>query len=297
MSQQQQGAGALPNLAPDSPDESLAGQRADFARQQAAVPDDVTVRERTLGARPALELRVAGTASAGTLLFLHGGGYVLGSPRTHAALTATLARRTGTTAVSLDYRLAPEHPFPAPVEDALAAYRAVLDSGVKAEDLVLAGDSAGGGLVLATLLSVREAGLPQPAAAAVFSPWVDLTLSGASMRGKEGIDPIFTKDSLRVFADRYLGDGDRSVGLASPVFADLHGLPPLLVQVGSHEVLLDDAVRLAARAGADDVNVTLEIWAELSHVFQDRFETLKEADRALDRAARFLTDHLGANGR
>ncbi|GIH19269.1 alpha/beta hydrolase [Rugosimonospora africana] len=296
MSRQQRDAlDAMLRGAPYNPGETVDEQRAGFAaRQTLPVPADVAVVDRTLGDRPALEIRVTGAASTGTLLFLHGGGYVLGSPRTHAGLTAELARRTGTTAVSLDYRLAPEHPFPAAVEDALAAYRALLDSGVRAENLVLAGDSAGGGLVIATLLSAREAGLPQPAGAAVFSPWVDLTLSGTSMRTKQGADPIFTVDRLSAYADQYLGDRDRSASPASPLFADLGGLPPLLVQVGSHELLLDDAVRLAACAGAGDVNVTLEVWAGVPHVFQTHFATLEEAVAALDRAGQFLSDHLGA---
>ncbi|GHD92979.1 alpha/beta hydrolase [Streptomyces naganishii JCM 4654] len=253
----------------------------------------MVTRQTLLGGRPTLELEPAKARDRGRLLYLHGGGYVIGSPRTHAGLVGELARRAGLRAVSVDYRLAPEHPFPAAVDDGLAAYRELLAAGTAPQDLVMAGDSAGGGLVIATLLAAREAGLPQPAAVVVFSPWADLTLAGATIRSKEGADPIFTEADLRAYADLYVGAGDRAHPLVSPVFADLAGLPPLLVQAGANELLLDDAVRLAARAGADDVEVTLEVGSGLPHVFQHHYGLLGEADAALDRAARFLTAHLG----
>ncbi|MGC0377064.1 alpha/beta hydrolase [Streptomyces sp. SAI-229] len=270
-------------------------QRDDFdAALTRPAPEDVVTRETVLGGRPALELEPAEASGRGRLLYLHGGGYVVGSPDTHAGLVGELARRAGLRALSVDYRLAPEHPFPAAVDDGLAAYRALLAAGTDPRDLVMAGDSAGGGLTLATLLAAREAGLPQPAAVAVFSPWTDLTLSGESIRSKEDADPLFTEAGIRAYADLYVGTGDRTHPLASPLFADLTGLPPLLVQVGANEVLLDDAVRLAGRAGAADVEVTLEIGPGLPHVFQHHYGHLDEADAALDRAAHFLTTHLGA---
>ncbi|MFE1350666.1 alpha/beta hydrolase, partial [Kitasatospora phosalacinea] len=246
------------------------------------------------GGPPALHLEPAGAADRGLLLYLHGGGYLVGSPDTHEGLIGELARRAGLRAVSPDYRLAPEHPFPAALDDGLAAYRELLESGTDPRRLVLAGDSAGGGLVLATLLAARAAGLPLPAAAALFSPWVDLTLAGASYRSRKEADPLFTEADIRAYADHYLGAGDRANPLASPLFADLAGLPPLLVQVGTNELLLDDALRLAARAAEQDVTVTLEVESGLPHVFQHQFGRLDEADAALDRAARFLTAHLDA---
>ncbi|MEU7468499.1 alpha/beta hydrolase [Streptomyces sp. NPDC044984] len=271
-------------------------QRDDFdAALTRPAPEDVVTRRTVLGGRPALELEPAEASGRGRLLYLHGGGYVVGSPDTHAGLVGELARRAGLRALSVDYRLAPEHPFPAAVDDGLAAYRALLAAGTDPRDLVMAGDSAGGGLTLATLLAAREAGLPQPAAVAVFSPWTDLTLSGESIRSKEDADPLFTEADIRAYADLYVGTGDRTHPLASPLFADLTGLPPLLVQVGANEVLLDDAVRLAGRAGVADVEVTLEIGPGLPHVFQHHYGHLDEADAALDRAARFLTTHLGAD--
>ncbi|GAA4600373.1 alpha/beta hydrolase [Streptomyces violaceoruber] len=276
---------------PPTPEEQREGFAAALTRP---APDGVVSRRTVLGGRPALELDPDTASGPGRLLYLHGGGYLAGSPDTHAGLAGELARRAGLRAVSVDYRLAPEHPFPAAVDDGLAAYRELLSTGTDPQDLVLAGDSAGGGLGIATLLAAREAGLPQPAAVALFSPWVDLTLTGGSIRSKEGADPIFTEADVRAYADLYVGAGDRAAPLASPVFADLAGLPPLLVQAGANEGLIDDAVRLAGRAGADDVEVTLEVGPGLPHVYQLHYGRLEEADAALDRAARFLTAHLGA---
>ncbi|SHL28125.1 alpha/beta hydrolase [Actinacidiphila paucisporea] len=270
-------------------------QRSGFAAAVARpAPEGVATRRTVLGGRPTLELEPAEAHGRGRLLYLHGGGYVIGSPDTHAGLVGELARRAGLRTMSVDYRLAPEHPFPAAVDDGLAAYRELLAAGTDPRDLVVAGDSAGGGLSIATLLAAREAGLPQPAAVVLFSPWVDLTLAGDSIRSKDGADPIFTEADVRAYADLYVGAGDRAHPLASPLFADLTGLPPLLVQVGANEVLLDDAVRLAGRAAADDVDVTLDVSPGLPHVFQHHYGRLDEADAALDRAARFLTTHLTA---
>ena len=255
-------------------------------------PADVAAADVTLGGVGAIELTVAGLAADPTVLYFHGGGYVAGSARTGTHLAAELARRTGGRALSVDYRLAPEHPYPAAVEDGLAAYAGLLESGVSPARVLVAGDSAGGGLAVATLLAARDRGLPQPAAVAAFSPWADISRSGASMRTKDGTDPLFSYDAMGWYAGRYMPNGDRSAPLASPVFATLAGLPPLLIQVGSHEVLLDDAVRLAANAGRDDVDVTLQVAPEGPHVFQIYFGALDEADEAIDEVARFFTRHL-----
>jgi len=260
-------------------------------------PADVSAAEVSLGGVRAIELRVEGQATGDPVrsvdvLYFHGGGYVAGSARTGTHLAAELARRAGGRALSVDYRLAPEHPYPAAVEDGVAAYAGLLESGARPGRVVVAGDSAGGGLAVAILLAARERGLPQPAAVAAFSPWADLTLAGASMRRKDGADPLFSRAAMGWYADRYIPNGDRSAPLASPVFASLAGLPPLLVQVGSHEVLLDDAVRLAAAAGRDDVDVTLRVAPEGTHVFQLYFGALDEADEALDEVARFFAWHL-----
>jgi len=265
---------------------TVAQERASFEAFGAMRPlnPGVVADEVTLGGRPALRLRAG---DGPRLLYLHGGGYVVGSARTGAGLAAELAVRLGGTAYSLDYRLAPEHPHPAAVEDALAAYRELSADG----EVAVAGDSAGGGLAILLLLAVRAAGLRQPSAAAVFSPWTDLTLSGESMRTRDGIDPLFTVDVMRWYAEKYAPADPKA---ASPIFADLADLAPLLVQAGNDEVLLDDAVRLAARAAADGAEVRLEVGAGLPHVFQNNYGRLEDADRALDRAAAFLGYEVGA---
>jgi acetyl esterase/lipase len=267
-------------------------QRADFDEMFASRPlgDDVSLRPRTLGGRPALDVLVDGAEGDGIILYLHGGGYSIGSARTGANLAAPLARSTGVPAVSLDYRLAPEDPFPAAVDDALAAYRELLESNQK---VVVAGDSAGGGLALALLIAARGAGLPQPAAAVLYSPWTDVSLSGGSMDSRGEFDPLFARAQMTESADWYVGGQDAQAELASPLFADLAGLPPLLIQVGSAEVLLDDSLRLAVRAAGSEVDVSLDVVAGAPHVFQYFTGFLPEADEALERAAAFVRRRLG----
>ncbi|HEY3560659.1 MAG TPA: alpha/beta hydrolase [Kribbella sp.] len=264
-------------------------QRAEFDEGFGNLPlgDDVTLAERTLGGVPALDVRVAGADGDGIILYLHGGGYVVGSARTGANLAAPLARLSGVPAVSLDYRLAPEHPFPAAVHDALAAYRELAG-----QKVVIAGDSAGGGLALAVLLAARAEGLPQPAGAVLFSPLTDEALTGPSIDAREDYDPLFTRAHMVEYAEHYLGGADAHNELASPVFADLTGLAPLLVQVGSAEVLLDDSLRLVARAAEQEVDVSLDVIAGAPHVFQYFAGQLDEADEALDHAARFIKARL-----
>ena len=258
------------------------------------LPADVVTTPGELGGVPVLTVEVTGaTEAAGegpvpVLLYFHGGAYVLGSADDSAGLASDVARRAGVRAISVDYRLAPEHPFPAAVDDAVAAYRALLDSGTPSSAIAFVGESAGGGLVAATLAALGDAGLPQPACAAVFSPWADLTVSGNSAVGKAKADPALSPEALRTRARDYLRDADPGTPLASPIFADLTGLAPLLIQVGSHEVLLDDAVRLAARAGEHDVAVRLQVWPGVPHVFQAFAALLDEAGAALDEAAAFL---------
>jgi acetyl esterase/lipase len=271
-------------------------QRAVFERMMTAqpLPEDVTITSGSLGGVSTLEITSAGTRPDAVLLWFHGGWYSMGSPLTGAALSSDVARRTGARVVSVDYRLAPEHPYPAALRDAGAAYRALLDGGVSPHDIGMVGDSAGGGLVVSTLGSLADEGLPQPAAAVLFSPWTDLTLSGESMTTKVGIDPAFVPEKVKVRVAEYVGDANPADPGISPVFADLRGLPPLLIQAGSYEILLDDSVRLAGRAAAADVSVTLEVTPGVPHVFQAFAAMLDEGDAALDNVARFLEAHLPA---
>jgi acetyl esterase/lipase len=273
---------------------TIAERRVNF--EAGASPQDtagLVAVETTLGGRPALEIADA-ARDAGTLLYFHGGGFVIGSHRTGAKLAAALVRRTGLRAYSLDYRLAPEDPFPAWVLDGLAAYRELLER-TGPERIVVAGDSAGGTLTVQTLMAARDAGLPMPAAAVAFSPAADPSASGSTMTTKHGIDPLFTRADIEWFRAQNLGDADPLAPLANPArTGELRGLPPTLIQVGSHEVLLDDSVMLAGRLGEFDVDVTLEIVAGVPHVFPSFTGVLDEADAALDRVATFVTARLGA---
>lgn len=269
--------------------------REGFAAMMGMFPvsGDVTQVPIELAGRPAILFEPKSEARPGTILYFHGGSFSLGSPQTAMALTAELVRRTSVRAISFDYRLAPEHPFPAGIEDCLAAYRSLLDDGIDPATVVFAGDSAGGGLTVTTSLSARDAGVQLPAALVAFSPGLDHTRSGATMITKEGIDPFFTRESMGHTGAMYLaGQNPDGPLLAPAVHADLSGFPPILLQVGTNEVLLDDSVRLAARARDADVDVILDVTAGVPHVFQAFTGMLDEADQALDRAALFITQHL-----
>ncbi|MFJ9565469.1 alpha/beta hydrolase [Streptomyces fuscichromogenes] len=267
--------------------------RALFHAMMTAIPlpPEVTTAPGRLGGVPVVTVDAHGNDPDRVLLYFHGGAYAIGSAADAAGLAADVSRRCGARAVCVDYRLAPEHPFPAAVDDAVAAYRGLLDQGIPAERIAFVGESAGGGLTVATLVAARDAGLPRPASAAVFSPWADLTVSGAGVTGKARLDPALTPEALRTRARDYLGPATGTEPLASPVFADLTGLPPLLIQVGSHEILLDDALRLASRAADHDVPVALQVWPQVPHVFQAFAAVLDEADEALDSAAAFTRTH------
>ena len=275
--------------------ESVEAFRAGFKAMMAGmmVPGGLRTTQTTLGDRPALRIEPGDGPSAGTILYFHGGVWVLGSPETALSLAGNLAARTGFTVFSLDYRLAPEHPFPAATDDTLSAYRALLDSGHDPSTIVFAGDSAGGGLAVTTTLAARDAGLPLPAAIVGFSSMFDVTWTGESMDTKAGIDPIFTRESLARTTAMYLAGADPHQPLLSPaIHADLTGLPPMLLQAGTNEVLLDDSTRMAARATAAGVDVILDITADVPHGFQTFAGVLDEAGEALDRAALFLTQHI-----
>jgi epsilon-lactone hydrolase len=256
------------------------------------LPAEVTVTAAQLGGVPAAEITVDGIEPRHVMLYFHGGVYVMGDAFLAADLASQVGRRTDAKVISVDYRLAPEHPYPAAVDDALAAYEALLHTGIAASDIALAGESAGGGLAVATLVNARDHGLPLPAAAFVMSPYADLTLAGTTIDTRREVDPLLSRELLQARVPDYTSGHDAALGLISPVFADLAGLPPLIIQAGTHEVLLDDAVRLAGQAAAADVEVTLDITPGVPHVFQAYRAILDEAGAALDRAGRFLSAHL-----
>jgi monoterpene epsilon-lactone hydrolase len=256
------------------------------------LPADVTVTTAALGGVPTAEITVEGVEPRHVVLYFHGGVYVISDAFLAAGLASQIARRTQAKVISVDYRLAPEHPYPAAVDDALAAYEALLENGVAASDVAFAGDSAGVGLAIATMVNARDHGLAMPAAAFLMSPYVDLTLAGATMETKRDVDPLLNRELLQPRVADYVAGHDAGLALISPVFADLSGLPPLIIQAGSHEVLLDDAVRLARQAATADVEVRLEIIPRVPHVFQAYSPMLDEAGAALDRAGQLLIAYL-----
>jgi len=252
------------------------------------VPDDVLVREVNAGGVPAHWLTAPGADTSRVLLFLHGGGFEFGSLRSDGELAARLGRASGMRVLFLEYRLAPEHPFPAAIDDVLAAWHWLRDDQhLSARSMAVAGDSAGGGLAVALLVATRDAGEALPAAAVLMSPTVDLTSSGASMTERADQDPFSTPAMLRQFASDYLAGADPKTPLASPLFASLAGLPPLLIQVGTADLLLSDSERLAAAAAESGVDVILEIGEGLPHVYPIMLGT-PEAAEATEQAGKFL---------
>ena len=255
------------------------------------IDPDVKTERVGVGGVPA-EWIVAPEADTGlVLLYLHGGGYVVGSVRSHRVMMSYISRASGARVLGLDYRLSPESPFPAPVEDTVAAYRWLLSSGVEPGDIVIGGDSAGGGLTVSALVALRYLGEPMPAAAVLISPWTDMETSGDSFTTNAEADPSVTRDRILDFARTYMAGKDPRAPLASPIYADLTGLPPLLVQVGSVETLLDDSTVLAKRAKAAGVKVELDVWDDMPHVWHLFAPILPEARQAIKRLGTFVKNH------
>jgi len=276
---------------------TLDEMRQGFVDLAAEMPpaDDVSIEGVTADSVPSEWVTVPDIDDDRAVLYLHGGGYVIGSPVTHRELAGRLSRACGARVLLADYRLAPEHPFPAAVDDAVASYRWLLDTGYAPSGIVVAGDSAGGGLTVATLVALRDAGLPLPAAGVCLSPWVDLEGLGESMTARAHLDPIVQKEGLVNMAQMYVGEGgDPRTPLAAPLYADLAGLPPLLIQVGTAETLLDDATRLAAKAKQVGVEVTLEEWDDMIHVFQLFASRLAEGQQAIEKIGAYVREHTGA---
>ena len=260
---------------------------------QFPVPPGVRFESVDAGGVPAEWMVPSGASAQRTLLYLHGGGYLVGGARDYRDTVSRIAGAAQARALTIDYRLAPEHPHPAAVEDAVTAYRWLLANGTDPARIVLAGDSAGGGLSVATLVSLRDQGMRLPAAAVCICPWVDMEMAGASMDGNAESDPLVKRDVVTGMATAYLAGQDPRTPLASPLHADLKGLPPLLIQVGSAETLLDDARRLADRARAAGVDVTYEAWPDMVHVWHLFGSFLPEAQQAIQRIGDFTRQRTG----
>ncbi len=260
---------------------------------QFRLPADAVFEPVGAGDVSAEWISVPGVSDDRVVLYLHGGGYMIGSMRTHRSPLSYLSRASGARVLGLNYRLAPEHPFPAAVQDSVAAYRWLLDEGVSPDRIVIGGDSCGGGLTIATLVALRYIGEPLPAAGISHSGWTDLAHTGDSFVTKAEADPLIDLEMLENMAATYLGDRSRTTPLASPYYADLRGLPPLLLQVGTAEVLLDDSIRFADRAKEAGVDVTLELWDDMPHVWQAFASFLPEAREALEHCGEFVKKHTG----
>jgi monoterpene epsilon-lactone hydrolase len=267
-------------------------ERLDALGAQYSLPADVRVEAVDANGVVAEWTTTPEAKTGRAILFLHGGGYISGSLDSHRHMIAQAGREARARTLALAYRLAPEHPFPAALEDALGGYAFLLAQGFNPKNIAIAGESAGGGLAVATLTSIRDAGMSMPACAWLSSPWVDLEMAGASMSAKSTVDPLIQKSYLQELAAMYLGGVDARTPLASPIHANLSRLPPMLIQVGSAETLLDDAVRLAGVAGAADVRVTLEVWPDMIHAWHLFYQQVAAGRRALAAVGAFMRSML-----
>jgi len=267
----------------DHPVEKL---RAGMEKTSLPPGEDVTATAVDAGGVPAEWVETPGVDPGHVVLYLHGGGYVMGSPVTHRKLAGDVSRASGARVLLLDYRLAPEHPAPAASDDGVQAYRWLLEQGIEPGSIAVAGDSAGGGLTVAVLVALRAAGDPMPAAGVCISPWVDLTGEAESITTRAERDPMVGDGDLARFVDWYLAGADARE--SSPVYSDLQGLPPLLIHVGDEEILLDDSVLLAERARAAGVDATLEVWPEMFHVWHVFAGRVPESTAAVEQVGQFI---------
>lgn len=291
-SEQFNNVAAMLQAAPISVDTPLEDMRTgyDMMGQLMATPDDVAEEPGEVGGVPGLWFSPAELDGYRTILYLHGGGYAIGSPSTHRALVSHLAKAARARVFSAEYRLAPEHPYPAAIDDSVAAYHGLLDSGIAARHIIIAGDSAGGGLTVATLVRLRDEGAPLPAGGVPISPWADLTQSGATMTTNAPNDVMVQKDQLDHWAKLYVGDTDPAHAHISPLFADLAGLPPMLVHVGTEEVLLDDSRRLADQINEAGGEVTLEIADGMCHVWHFFAGSVPESETSVAAVGAWIID-------
>lgn len=274
---------------------TLEEMRAQFDAMGAAPAADVEIKAITANGVPCELHMPPGADAARIIMYVHGGGYVIGSLKSHRATVAELARAAGCRALAVDYRLAPEHVYPAAVEDSIAAYNWLCSSGYEPDKIVIAGDSAGGGLTVGTLVGLKDAGLPLPAAGVCISPWVDLEATGESYQTRKNIDPMVTEALIKPMGQTYVGPGGNlRASTACPIHADLSGLPPLLIQVGSAEVLYSDSETLANNARAAGVEATLEEWPDMVHVWHLFHQNLSEGRDAIARIGEFVKAKTGA---
>ena len=274
---------------------TIEDHRLSYERIMSVLPmdDDIETERVGVNGTPAEWISAPESQENRVILYLHGGGYLFGSARTHRVMLAHMARASKARVLALDYRLAPEIPFPAPVEDSVSAYRWLLDQGISAKKMVIGGDSAGGGLAIAALVALRSVGEPMPAAGVCISAWTDMESTGQSHTTNAESDPSVSKERLLKIAKVYLAGKDPTAPLASPIHADLTGLPPLLLQVGSIEVLLDDSTLLKSRAKAAGVSVEMEVWDDMPHVWHHYAPILPEARKAIGRIGEFVLEHTG----
>lgn len=265
-------------------------QMAKAGQMTASLPKHVKVEKITVGDVPCEWIGPEGDKA---ILYLHGGGYVFGSLDSHRDIAWRLAEASGMRVLNVDYRLAPEHPFPAALEDATGCYRWLIEQGFAAENLAIAGDSAGGGLAVATMMNARSLGMPMPHSAVLLSPWCDLSLSGDSMTLNAESDPMLPPEGLEKWAEAYLGERDRRAAFASPLFGDLRGMPPMIIQVGSTEILLSDARRLADKVKEAGGEVQLEVWPNMPHVFPVLAARIPEGKQAIVKLGEFLKQRAG----
>ncbi len=280
------------------PSLAMRRERMEGLSSIAKPPRGVTFEPTRAGPVPAEWVVPPEPTSPAVVLYLHGGAYTQGSIASHRGIIAHVANRTGVRLLLIAYRLAPEHPHPAALDDAVAVYRWLLAAGHAPSNIVIAGDSAGGGLTLATLLALSDRGEPLPAGAVCISPWTDLAVTGASVRSKADIDPMLSADQLATAAAAYCGDenADPRDPSISPLYGDLAGLPPILIQVGSAEILLDDATRFAKRATSARVDVELEVWEGMFHCWHLFTRFVPESRRAIDAVGAFITSRVGSYG-
>ena len=284
----------LLKAASSEPRATVEEARASYEHRMSSLKLDADVTTERMGAGgvPAEWVSAPGAAEDRVVLYLHGGYYVIGSMRTHRVYLSRLSRATGTRVLGLDYRRAPENPFPAALEDTLAAYRWLLSNGFDPKKIAIGGESAGGGLTVAACVALRYVGDPVPGAAVCISSWADLAHTGDSITSNAAVDPTVTLERGTEMSRLYLAGRDPTTPLASPVYADLHGLPPMLIMAGSIEILRDDSVRLAKNAKDAGVDATLEIWDDMPHNWPMYAHMLPEGQQAVDRIGEFVRKHL-----